>query len=204
MKKTIIFISFLMILLWIFPSTSLYPVKQKDLSTVKTALLVIDVQNFYFPGGSLPLVNPEAASLKAKKLLNKFRSQKQLVIHIRHNAKKGAEIHENVKPLAGEKIISKNYANSFRETDLLDYLHKHQIKRLVICGMQTHMCVEAATRAAADLGFQCILVHDACATRALKFADKEVSAQDVHYSTLSSLSNTYATVIDTKTFLEKY
>jgi nicotinamidase-related amidase len=166
--------------------------------------LIIDVQDFYFPGGSVPLVNPEPASLNAKKILKKFREKSLMVIHVRHNAKSGAGIHANVKPVKGEKVISKNYANSFKDTDLLEYLNKHQMKRLVIVGMQTHMCVEAATRAGGDLGFECILVHDACATRALKFQEKLISAEDVHYSTLSTLSRTYAKVIDTKTFLEIY
>ncbi|NIM10949.1 MAG: isochorismatase family protein [Candidatus Aminicenantes bacterium] len=175
-----------------------------DTPKTKTALLIIDVQYFYFPGSDYALVNPEAASLNAKKLLKKFREKKSLVIHVRHNAKKGAEIHENVKPIMGEKVISKNSVNSFKDTDLLKYLKEHQVKRLVICGMMTHMCVEAATRAAHDFGFECILVHDACATRALKFKDKVIGAEDVHDSTLSSLSGYYARVIDTETFLKEY
>ena len=204
MKKFSISVVFVMVFFLAFSYMLLYSAEKKDLPIEKTALLIIDVQDFYFPGGALPLINPVPASLNAKKLLEKFRSEKQMVIHVRHNAKAGADIHQNVKPLPGEKVISKDYANSFKETDLLEYLHKHQVKHLVICGMQTHMCVEAATRAASDLGFKCILVHDACATRALKFKEKEISAQDVHASTLSSLSRTYAKVIDTKTFLEKY
>jgi nicotinamidase-related amidase len=52
----------------------------------------------------------------------------------------------------------------FRETPLLEYLKEREIQRLVIVGMMTHMCVEAAIRAADDLGFDTILIHDACAT----------------------------------------
>jgi nicotinamidase-related amidase len=170
----------------------------------KTALLIIDVQDFYFPGGALPLVNPEAASLNAKRLLEKFRASKQLVVHVRHNAKTGSGIHLNVRPIEGEKVISKDSVNSFKGTDLLAYLNEHGVKRLVICGMQTHMCVEGAVRAASDLGFECILIHDACATRDLKFQDKTVKAEDVHNSTLSTLSGNYAKVIDTETFLKEY
>ncbi len=174
------------------------------MDTPKTALLIIDIQDFYFPGGALALKNPEAASLNAKKLLEKFRVEKNLVIHVRHNAKTGADIHPNVQPLPGEKVISKDNINSFIGTDLLAYLNEHGIKRLVICGMQTNMCVEAATRAASDLGFKCILVHDACAARDLKFLDKTVSADDVHYSTLATLSGTYAKIVDTETFLKQF
>jgi len=181
----------------------LHPKGEKNDESI-TALLIIDVQKFYYPGGALPLVNPEAAGQNARKLLEKSRQDKQLVIHVRHNAKDGAEIHPDVQPIDGEKVISKNDANSFKDTDLLDYLKEKHVTRLVICGMQTHMCVEAATRAAYDLGFKCIVIHDACATRALKFGTHTVSAEDVHYSTLASLSRNYADVIDTDTFLKGY
>jgi nicotinamidase-related amidase len=201
MNKRSVFIVILMLFFLALPYIYLHSTEKRDMHSKKTALLLIDIQDFYFPGGSLPLVNPEPASLNAQKILKKFRERNLMVIHVRHNAKSGAGIHANVKPLKGEKVISKDYANSFRDTDLLEYLNNHQVKRLVIVGMQTHMCVEAATRAASDLNFECILVHDACATRALKFKDKVISAEDVHYSTLSTLSRTYAKVMDTKTFL---
>lgn len=201
MNKRSVSIIILTIFFLALPYIYLNSSEKSDMNSKKTALLIIDVQDFYFPGGSLPLVNPEPASLNAQKILKKFREKNLLVIHVRHNAKSGAGIHANVKPINGEKVISKDYANSFKDTDLLAYLNKNQVKRLVIVGMQTHMCVEAATRAASDLGFECILVHDACATRDLKFKDKVISAEDVHYSTLSTLSRTYAKVLDTKTFL---
>jgi len=169
----------------------------------KTALLLIDIQNFYFPGGRLPLVNPEEASLKARKLLDRFREKDLIVIYVRHNSESGGEIHKNVKSLKTEKVISKNHANGFKDTDLLAYLKEHGVNRLVICGMMTHMCVEAATRAAHDYDFECIVVHDACATRSLKFQDREIPAEAVHYSTLASLSRYYARVVDTETFLKE-
>lgn len=188
---------FLVILVLI--SANLLATGKEDMP--KTALLIIDVQDFYFPGGALPLVNPEAASLNIQKLLKKFRGENQLVIHVWHQAKKGAKIHQNVKPVKGEKVISKDEVNCFKGTDLPEFLEKQQVKRLVICGMQTHMCVEAAVRAAHDFDFECVLVHDACATRDLKFKNKTIKAEDVHYSTLNTL-RAYAKVVDTATFLE--
>lgn len=170
----------------------------------KTALLLIDIQNFYFPGGQLPLVQPEKAALQAQKILKIFREKKMVVIHVRHMAKSGADIFKRVKPLPGEKVISKRYANSFRETGLLSYLKQNQITHLVLAGMQTHMCLEAATRAAADLGFTCTVIHDACATRDLIFNGRAIPASAVHLSTLASLSHTYARVIDTETFLKEF
>ncbi len=170
----------------------------------KATLLIIDVQEFYFPGGAMPLENPEAAAHNCERLLEKFRSENRMIVHVGHKANEGASFHTDVMPRCREKIIMKTEISVFKGTELLQYLKQRKVKRLVICGMQTHMCVEAAVRAAHDLGFECILVHDACATRALKFEDRVIDAEDVHYSTLSSLAGTYATVIDTETFLEKY
>jgi nicotinamidase-related amidase len=169
-----------------------------------TALIVIDVQEFYFPGGALPLENPESAALNCKKLLTKFRDENHKIIHVGHKVRQGRSFHPDVEPLEGEKIVMKSEASAFKGTELAEYLRQHEVKRLVICGMQTHMCVEAAVRAASDLGFECILVHDACATRSLKFEDSVTDAASVHRSTLNTLAGTYATVVDTDSFLKDY
>jgi nicotinamidase-related amidase len=167
-----------------------------------TALLIIDIQNFYFPGGKSELVEPAKAGKNAARLLTEFRKEGLPVIFIAHRAKSGSEINDLVRPLPQEKVIYKDAVNCFLGTNLLDYLRVDKIKTLVICGMQTHMCVEAATRAASDLGFNCILIHDACATRDLVFGGKVIKASDVHYSTLNTLEN-YATVTGTNEFLNK-
>ena len=162
--------------------------------TLPAALLLIDIQDFYFPGGKLPLENPETASEKAALVLKLFRDQKLPVIHIQHYG--GSPIHADVAPLPGEKVITKKEANAFDRTDLLEYLKSLHVKRLVLCGMQTHMCLEAATRAAYDYGYDCIVVQDACATRALKWGDRIVTAADVQASTLASLDRFYAKVVN--------
>jgi nicotinamidase-related amidase len=168
----------------------------------KSALLLIDIQDFYFPGGKLPLVEPEKAAQNAAKLLDWFRKEKFPVIYVRHISEPGGKINDIVKPLPEEQIFSKTAVNCFIETNLLDYLKSNKIDTLVICGMQTHMCVEAATRAASDYGYKCILIHDACATRDLKYGDILIKAEDVHYCTLATLKN-YATVESTEEFLEE-
>jgi len=170
--------------------------------TWKKALLIIDIQDFYFPGGKSALVEPEKAAANAALLLQDFRNRNMPVIHVRHNAEPGGKINDIVKPLPSEKIVSKDEVNCFKGTDLLAYLKANKVDSLVICGMQTHMCVEAATRAASDYGFKCTLIHDACATKDLRFGDKIVKAEDVHYSTLSTLTN-YAKVISTKEYFKK-
>ena len=165
-----------------------------------TALLIIDIQDFYFQGGDSELVNPDKASLNAKKILEYFRLNNLPVIHIRHNYEPGGNIHKNVIPIKSEKVISKNEVNCFKDTDLLEYLKTNSIETIIICGMQTHMCVEAATRASYDYNFKTVLIHDACATRDLKFLDYSIKAVDVHNSTLSTLKS-YAKIIDAKSFI---
>lgn len=169
----------------------------------KTALLIVDVQNFYFPGNGPGLVNAEQASLAAKEILQIFRNNNQLVVHVRHKSAKGSEIHKNVEPLSDEKIITKEEVNCFQGTDLLEYFRINSINRLVIIGMQTQMCLEAAVRGAHDYGFECVVVQEACATRDLIFDGKVVKADEVQTSTFATLSDGgYSKVIGMKNFKE--
>ncbi len=181
---------------------------------MKEALIIIDIQNDYFDGGANPLAGSLEASLRARTLLEVFRVRELPVVHIRHLSTRsgstffipgthGAQIHENVAPVAGEKVIEKHFPNSFRETDLLDYLRAEEISDLVICGMMTHMCVDATVRAAKDFGFSCMVVGDACATKDLEIGGRTVSAADVQTAFLAALNYFYATVSDTEEYLKR-
>lgn len=184
----------------------------QEVDKVKQALVIIDIQNDYFDGGANPLVGSTAASLNARKLLEFFRKESLLVIYIQHLAArpgstffipntKGADIHANVFPAVGEKVIVKNYPNSFRNTDLLDYLRSNRITDLVICGMMTHMCVDATTRAAKDYGYNCIVISDACATKKLEYRDRKVNADEVQTAFLSALDYFYSRVMPAEDYL---
>ncbi len=178
-------------------------VSQQKNESIKTALLLVDIQNFYFPGEGPGLINAETAALAAKGVLQIFRDQQQLVVHIRHQSVKGFEIHPNVAPLPSEKVITKQEVNSFHKTDLLEYLKDHGVNRLIIIGMQTQMCLEAAVRAAHDFGFECLVVQDACATKDLKFGGKTVRAEEVQTAVLATLTDgRYAKVIGLNDFQE--
>lgn len=168
--------------------------------SVKTALLIIDIQDFYFPGGKSELVNPQVAADNAALLLAYFREKGMTVIHVKHESKTQSDIRSTVKPIEGEKIITKKEVSSFNGTDLNDYLKSLGVKNLVICGMQTNMCVEGAVRAGYDLGYQITLIHDACAARDLKWENEIIPAKMVHLSTLATLKS-YAKVISTNEFL---
>ena len=171
-----------------------------------TALVIIDIQNDYFPEGKLPLVGPLEAAQQAARLLDRFRQSQQPVIHIQHIAVRpgatfflpdttGADFHPMVRPLPHEPIVQKNFPNGFRETLLLDVLREYHVNRLIICGMQTNMCVDAVTRAAADYGFECVVAADACAARDLTFDGLTVPAAQVHHAFLAALNGSYAKVL---------
>ncbi|WP_428308818.1 cysteine hydrolase family protein [Lacipirellula sp.] len=173
------------------------------------ALLLIDLQNDYYPGGAYELDRIGEASAKAAELLDRFRSSGQPLIHIRHEfaspaapffrpGSAGAAIHESVKPLPGETVITKQYVNSFRETDLEAQLRALGVKQLVIAGAMSHMCIQGGTRAAADLGYQVEVIHDACATREQEFDGRRVTAADVHAASMSALGFAYAKVLALK------
>jgi len=170
-------------------SLVLFAVFQYVSAQKEYALLVIDVQNFYFPGGRSELVEPEKAAEMAALAIREARATGNPVIFIKHKSAAGMEINELVSPQPGEKIFVKEEVNSFLGTGLRDYLDSLPVDTLVICGMQTQMCVEAAARAANDYGYGVIVLHDACATRNLRFGDREVAAADVHASTLATLKS---------------
>lgn len=170
------------------------------------ALLLIDIQNDYFPGGAMELVGSSAAAVQAGKLLQTFRQKSLPVIHIQHISTRpgatfflpdtaGVQIHKHVTPGSGEAVFQKHFPNSFRETPLLEHLREHQISALVIAGMMTHMCIDTTVRAAADLGFPCVVAHDACAAKALSFNNVPVSAQDVQTAFLAALNGLFAKVL---------
>lgn len=178
------------------------------------ALIIIDIQNDYFENGAMELVGSLPASENTKLVLSKFRKENLPIVHIQHLSvspgsvfflpeTKGQEIHDNVKPLEGEKVITKYYPNSFRDTDLFEYLKSQNITELVVSGMMTHMCVDATVRAAKDFEFECTVIGDACASRNLEINGKTVKAEDAHNAFLSALSFFYADVINTNEFLNR-
>ncbi len=138
----------------------------------KTALLLIDIQNDYYPGGKYELFESDKASFKAKELLEEFRKKNLLVIHVRHESIQqdagfflpntfGADIHSNVAPQEGETVITKHQISSFVDTGLESKLRNRKVENLVICGMQTNWCVQATTLDALNNGFRVMVIEDA-------------------------------------------
>lgn len=181
---------------------------------MNTCLILVDLQNDYFPGGNMELVGIEEAAANAQLLLNEFRKARLPVVHVQHVSTRpgatffipeteGVKINQTVAPRDDERVVVKNFPNSFRGTPLLEILKKEKADHLVIGGAMSHMCIDATTRAAFDLGFSCIVAEDACATRDLLFKERTVKASDVHASFMAALSVPYAKVISTKEIVER-
>lgn len=179
----------------------------------KQALIIIDIQNDYFPGGKWTLDGAEAAADNAARLLDAARERGDLVIHVRHEFESsdapffapgsaGARIHRKVEPANNEAVVLKHKVNSFRDTNLKALLDQHDVKALTIAGSMSHMCVDAATRAAADYGYDVTVAHDACATLPLTFDGKQVPAAEVHASAMAALAFAYAKVVSTDELLK--
>lgn len=169
------------------------------------ALLIIDIQNDYFPGGAFPLVEPEAAAANAAALLAAFREGGEPVVHLQHQSppdegflvagSPGGEIHASVAPADGEAVLQKAEPNGFLGTTLEDELRGRGVDELVVAGMMSSMCVDATVRAAADKGFAVQLVHDACAAPDLEFGGEAIGGATVHGAFMAALGSAYATLV---------
>ena len=182
---------------------------------MNTALLLVDIQNDYFAGGANPLVGIEEAAGNAASILDFFRKKKLPVFHIQHISIKkdatfflpnteGVKIHQSVSPLSSEEVIQKYFPNSFRRTSLHEKLKAKQIEKIVICGAMSHMCIDATTRAAFDLGFSCVVINDACATKDLLYGNETIQAKHVHGSFMAALGSVYAQIINCTDFIKNF
>jgi nicotinamidase-related amidase len=178
---------------------------------MKTALLLLDFQKDHFPGGKHPLVNALEAAKKAYMILQCFREHTGHHIHVQHISRKpdatffisgdrGTDIHDSVAHFEGEPIVYKHEPNAFLNTELLELLRSWEIERIVVCGMMTHLDVDATVRAASEFGFQVIVAEDACATRDLSHNDTVVSADLVQKSFLAAFKS-YGKVMKSEAIL---
>lgn len=176
------------------------------------ALLIVDIQLDYFPGGAFPLVEPEAAAAAAADVLTAFRDSGEPVVHVFHVSTDpdagffrpgtaGLTFHPSVEPRDGEPVVEKHAPNSFVGTGLEGLLRERGVTELVIVGMMSSMCVDSTTRAASELGFDCTVVADACAAPDLTHGETTVPGRDVHAAFMAALDGSFATVVPSTTLL---
>jgi streptothricin hydrolase len=136
------------------------------------ALVIIDMQSAFLDGVQAV---PAASRLidTVEHLLVTARSARALVVHIQHDGGAGAPdevgtagwlLHLTVEQGTNECVIRKTSDDAFADTNLAELLVDRGVRRLVICGLLSEMCVSATARTALALGFEVLLPRDAHAT----------------------------------------
>ena len=179
-----------------------------------TALIVLDLQRDYFPGGKFELPGIERTVERASSLIALFRAQGMPVIHVRHIEKDeavgflldgtpGIEIDPRVKPQGEDMLITKRYPNAFRDTTLARIIHVLGAKELFFCGAMSNLCIDATVRAAFDMSYRCTVVEDACAACDLEFGGQIIPAAQVHGAFMAALASAYGEVVSLATLTDR-
>ena len=179
----------------------------------ESVVVVIDAQHEYVDG-ALPLPGVRPALEEIGRLLARARARQTPVIHIVHHAKSGrlflagspnAEIAAPAAPAPGEPVLTKSLPNAFASTDLAGRLHALHRSAIIVVGFMTHMCVEATTRAAIDLGLRATVIAAATATRDLPdpITGATVPAAEVQRNALAALADRFATVVAAQDAVEE-
>lgn len=183
----------------------------------KTAIVTIDIQMDYFPGGRFPLFRARAALRKAARVLAVGRSLGLPIYHVKHEGlnpkgsflvagSPGIELHPGLAMPAGggEKVFVKHEPDSFQGTELEKVLWSARVERVVWMGMMSWMCVDTTVRSAFARGFEGILVEDACAAGPLCHGHLPVFPWTSHRAFMAALGARFARLVkakDAETFL---
>ncbi|WP_115718963.1 isochorismatase family protein [Gallaecimonas mangrovi] len=129
---------------------------------MKTALVVIDVQQSLMDEG---IWQSEALLGRINKLLGKARlAQAPVVLVADNRIEPDASFHPALERQVGDIEIEKSVCDAFMDTALDAMLQAQDVRKLVICGLQTDYCIDTSCRQAAALGYDVVLVADAHST----------------------------------------
>ena len=170
------------------------------------ALIVIDVQNDYFPGGVWALPDAEAALPNILALIEGARERGEAVVFIQHltpegspvfaKGSPGAELHARLEVRGEDPLFSKGHPSAFQETGLQDHLQQTGVNALDICGFMTQMCCDTTAREAYEKGYSVRLFSDATAAREVASSSDTIPHDTVHRVHLEALGR-FAKVIKT-------
>jgi len=148
------------------------------MSSKKSALIVIDIQNDYFPKGNYPLFNAEGTLLNIEQAIAKAHAQQIPVILVQHVAdsakgpspffnagSEGVALHPRILAAAPQApVVVKSFADSFHKTTLEETLQPLGVKALLICGMMTQNCVTHTAISRAAEKYEVTVLKDCCTT----------------------------------------
>jgi len=182
-------------------------------TTRNTALILIDIQMDYFPGGGWALDGAEEAAARAAEALSGARRAGMPVLHVRHQGgagarllaagTPGADIHPAVAPAPGEALVDKARASAFHGTDLAARLDALGVTHLALAGMMSNNCVVATALSAVERGLAVSVLHDACAAMALTFGGRALDGAGVHAAFMAELAFGFAEVASVEEWLKR-
>lgn len=183
----------------------------------KTAVIVIDFQNEYFPGGRMVIPDGASALQNTRRLIKAADAKGIRVIHVQHVLPAGAplfaeggktvQFHPDMQPRAGDSVVQKDNVSVFAGASaaVMDRTLKDAgIDTLIVTGLMTHACVSGAARdaAAAPRGYRVIVSSDATATRDLELATgATIDHKTLHAASLATLEDTYGDVMTTEAII---
>jgi nicotinamidase-related amidase len=144
----------------------------------KRALIVIDLQNDYFPDGKFPLWNTGATLENIESAIAKANAQGIPVIIVQHVADSGkgiapffnegtpgVDVHPRILAAApGAPVVIKHFADSFVDTTLESTLSQLGVNELLVCGMMTQNCVTHTAISRSAEKYKVSILTDCCTT----------------------------------------
>ncbi|WP_405532409.1 isochorismatase family protein [Streptomyces avidinii] len=172
-------------------------------SPADSTLILVDYQNTY-TRGVMELTGWESALDAAAALLARAREAGAKVVHVVNDGGAGTPydvraeigaIHPRVAPAPGEPVVVKTVPNAFVDTGLGEHVDAAGHKDVIVAGFMTHMCVTFTAEGAFLRGNRPTVVADACATRPLRTAVADVSAEQLHHGALATIADLYGVVV---------
>jgi nicotinamidase-related amidase len=178
----------------------------------QTVLLPVDMQKA-FDGPSWPRRWNGAVDRNGHAILGAWRSRGLPIIHVKHDSiepgstlalgQPGNAFRPGFEPHDGEPVVSKSVNSAFIGTDLDLRLKRLGIRKVVVFGITTDMCVSTTVRTGANLGYEMILVEDACDCFDLPDGTGgTIPAHISHKAHVATLRFEFAKVVKTREIVE--
>jgi len=191
-----------------------YSQQNFDLQRANAALLVVDMQKFFLdPASPTYTAGGPAIIPNIQRLIAAFRKANRPVIYTKHvhnpdlsdagimewwwkgmclEGSPESEVHPDIAPLPGEKVISKHRYSAFYNTDLETVLRVLKIEDVVIAGVMTNMCCESTARDAYYRDYRVFIPADATGS----------ITEEMHIASLMNLAFGFACVTRTETLVK--
>ena len=148
-----------------------YENSSDKLSSKINALIIIDIQEKIIR----PIFNKDLITKNIQKLINAYQIlEENIFISEQNPLKLGTTIPE-LLPKAGFKKIEKMEFSLANRKEFLEELKNKKVTNLIVCGIETHICIQQTALDCLQKGFEVILVSDAMSSRNRE--DHEIALQ---------------------------